>query len=376
MKKKSVSTLLLVLMLSLALGLSACHKQDAQKSGEEAARKGEGSEAGDKTGTKDDEAGTKEEPGAGKKDQDGKEGEEEDEGSEGGIEMNTVGAGINYLEARYDGTISGEVFSYKIEKEGDTFYFIYEDISLPSEEGLRTEIGREVLEELRKIYDELEIEKWNGFNKRNKDVMDGHGFSLTIGFDNGERLNASGYNYSPDHYWEFREELAGLFQPYIEELMEAEKERLISKGVSGKLNYVLANFQKPGGDQYEINLIRDEGINYNLDIHIKSLKGEFFEEGDYLYYTTLPLEALNFVGIEELIEKYDIIKWYGWDKASKDSSTSEWFQLGFEFDDGRIDAQGTEHPENYEAFRRDFLKLIAAMIEEAKANYGLEVYPQ
>lgn len=304
------------------------------------------------------------------------EGEDQNEGSEGGIAMNTAGAGIDYFEARYDGSISGEIFSYKIEKEGDKFYFTYEDISLPYEEGLRTEIGREVLDELRKIYDELEIEKWNGFHKKDKDVVDGHGFSLSIGFDNGERLSASGYNYSPYHFWEFREKLAELFLPYIEKFKEEERQKIISKGVSGKLNYVMANFMEKNGDSYEITLINNETESYNLSMRIKSKKGEFFEEGDYLYFSVLPLEAIDFDGIKELAEQYNLIEWYGWQKEAKDADKSEWFQISFEFEEGIIDAAGTDHPENYEAFRKEFLERMAKMVENAKEKYGLIKYQE
>lgn len=296
------------------------------------------------------------------------------EGSPGGIKINTEGATIEHLELTYDGTISGEFEKYKFYKEDEKFYFSFYDPELKTKEEIMIEVGQEVPDRLQELYIKSGVEKWNGFDMVDRDVVDGYGFSLTIVFSNGERLTASGRNQAPENYFAFKEGVEELFRLYIEEYKSAEIQKIIEQGVKGELNYVLVNFMEQHGHSYEISLINNNNHNYNFSVRIRENKGEFFEEGEYMYYTTLPLEAINFKGIRELVEKYELMQWHGWESSSKDYGSSEWFQLELEFDEGSISAQGTDHPENYEAFRREFLELIAEMIEIAKQKYGLEKY--
>ena len=67
------------------------------------------------------------------------------------------------------------------------------------------------LRKLDEIVERNNVKKWNGFSLSNKQVLDGHGFSLTIKMENGEYLSAHSYMAWPDNYSEFSGEVAALF---------------------------------------------------------------------------------------------------------------------------------------------------------------------
>ena len=55
------------------------------------------------------------------------------------------------------------------------------------------------------------VEKWNGFNKSDKHVLDGNRFQLTIINHEETYLEARGYEKWPTNYQEVRSELDNLF---------------------------------------------------------------------------------------------------------------------------------------------------------------------
>jgi hypothetical protein len=50
-------------------------------------------------------------------------------------------------------------------------------------------------------------------------------------------------------------------------------------------------------------------------------------------------------------------------QSADDYNNKEWFQLDWNFENGRIDAYGTAHPEHYDAFRKDFLTLLRQTVD-------------
>ena len=67
------------------------------------------------------------------------------------------------------------------------------------------------LRKLDEIVERNNVKKWNGFSLSNKNVLDGHGFSLSIKMENGEYLSAHSYMAWPDNYSEFCGEVTALF---------------------------------------------------------------------------------------------------------------------------------------------------------------------
>lgn len=289
--------------------------------------------------------------------------------------INTEGAKITKFHYRYDGSIAGLNYAYTLQKKSDNYLFTYENPLNPRLDGRQKEVDNEIIDKLHRLYDKYEIAEWNGFDKTGNMVVDGDSFSLEILFDNEEKLRAGGANASPKGYYDFRKDLDEVFKPIVDEFRELEKKEAIEKGVKGELEYVIINFYEKADTKpysYRFALNRAFETNYNFSIEIISKGGEFFEEGEYRYYANLPEEAINFKGIQDLFEKYGLIKWYGYDGLSDEPK--EAFDMYFSFEEGSVSAMGTGEPENYQAFRKEFLELMAQNIKDAIEKYGLKKY--
>ena len=63
------------------------------------------------------------------------------------------------------------------------------------------------MEELSNIIDDNNIKDWDGYDKSDKNVYDGYGFTLEVKYKSGEALSAHGYMKYPKDYDEGHEKL-------------------------------------------------------------------------------------------------------------------------------------------------------------------------
>ncbi len=73
------------------------------------------------------------------------------------------------------------------------------------------------LKRLEELLNEHRVDKWNGFDKNNKRVLDGDSFSLSIRMENGKELDARGYAVWPKNYKEVLEAVEKLFMELNEQ---------------------------------------------------------------------------------------------------------------------------------------------------------------
>lgn len=274
-------------------------------------------------------------------------------------------SGIVSFTYRYIGSIGGNSFKYEL-KDGRLIVDLMEYRDYGE---LSDKIPAGFADRLKALCDSCRIYRWNGFDKSNRLVLDGSGFSLSIRFADGKTLHADGSNSFPGGYREFRERLDALFAPEKEKLLEIARLKQIEKGVTGSPRLILACFKQKGasgGDDYHILFSKNGVRSSNFELKVKSESGEFFPRGEISYYTSLPDEMMRLDEFGEIVKKHGVINWLDFDKSSQDPNNSEWFQLSLSYDDGRINARGTEHPENYDGFRRDFLSLVADITENAR----------
>ena len=64
---------------------------------------------------------------------------------------------------------------------------------------------------------ELNISSWDGFDKSDKNVMDGNSFSFSLKCKDGTRVEAHGYMKYPKDYSKVTSELVTIFSKYIKE---------------------------------------------------------------------------------------------------------------------------------------------------------------
>jgi len=81
-----------------------------------------------------------------------------------------------------------------------------------------------VLEELGKIASKYHLDRWDGFDKNNKHVMDGNNFSLSVTLADGRSISARGSNRFPEGYSDAKQEICELFEDLIDKYANQEPE--------------------------------------------------------------------------------------------------------------------------------------------------------
>ena len=87
----------------------------------------------------------------------------------------------------------------------------------PEEEAKTYDLDQDSLNKIIEVLNKYEVRKWDGFNKSNKNVLDGDSFSFSITMMDGDSISASGYMMWPEHYRDVREELGEIFNSFIKE---------------------------------------------------------------------------------------------------------------------------------------------------------------
>ena len=84
------------------------------------------------------------------------------------------------------------------------------------EKAIKKEVSSSDIRILEDILNKYNVNKWDGFNKTDKNVLDGNSFSLNIVL-NDKSISASGYMKWPNNYGEFKKEIDMLFATFINE---------------------------------------------------------------------------------------------------------------------------------------------------------------
>ncbi|MBP5455076.1 MAG: hypothetical protein J6Y37_01075 [Paludibacteraceae bacterium] len=275
----------------------------------------------------------------------------------------------------YDGTIGRNNYRYEVKNDqSGNFQLTYSSFQYQDYGEMVAPLDDSWMLKLKNLCQAYDVKRWDGFNKSNKEVSDGSGFSFFAKFSDGSSVSAYGMNSVPDGYREFESQLNLLFQPLVDSLLEKQRQLKVAQGVQGNCRSILATFiqqGQSGRDEYHL-LIYKQGVRENnFDVKIKSCSGEFFEKGYYRYYAGLPDEALHWDKVTEIMERNKVVCWMNYDKAAPDANNSEWFQFAFGFEEGRVEAMGTLPPENYGQFRQEFLSWLCSVIKEAETKRGL-----
>lgn len=119
---------------------------------------------------------------------------------------------IKYMHFGYStGTMVNSYVYYDIDYENNAYYATIKPNNIADEDKLKIEISTEIVDKIESIFKKYEVQKWDGFNKSDQNVLDGNSFSLSIGFMNKERISASGYMMYPKNYREVANELDEIF---------------------------------------------------------------------------------------------------------------------------------------------------------------------
>ena len=121
---------------------------------------------------------------------------------------------INYFYY-YEGSFSG-AYEYEIKKTKDKF--IFKAIGLNGRKlNVEKEINENDLNKLETIINDNKIYKWNNFNEKDNQILDGSSFTLKINYENGKKIEANGYMKYPKNYDQSSKKL----QEYLQELSKS-----------------------------------------------------------------------------------------------------------------------------------------------------------
>ena len=184
---------------------------------------------------------------------------------------------VKTFEYRHIGTIGGDSHSFFVDGRNDTVTLSYEDL-LMYETGKITEpVDSTILEQLTDLCARHNIDRWDGIDEVNREVLDGSGFSLYVKYDDGKRISAHGMNAWPEGYRAFVKEMYTILEPAKEQAFESARQKKIQQGVQGPLEELYLEFHQRGesGDgDIEIALFRLKGGNRNkLNVDCRSHSG-------------------------------------------------------------------------------------------------------
>jgi hypothetical protein len=82
---------------------------------------------------------------------------------------------------------------------------------ISDEDKLKVTVNKDFSEKIKDVLVKYHVENWNGFNKNDKNVLDGDSFSISITMKNGDDIHASGYMRWPDNYKNVVNEIDNIF---------------------------------------------------------------------------------------------------------------------------------------------------------------------
>lgn len=88
----------------------------------------------------------------------------------------------------------------------------YKPYGIDIEEAKKVKVSMDTIKKVKDILLKYEVSKWDGFDKTDKNVLDGDSFSFSVLMKNGDSIHASGYMKWPKNYGDVRTELDSLFE--------------------------------------------------------------------------------------------------------------------------------------------------------------------
>ena len=107
--------------------------------------------------------------------------------------------------------------SYDLKYNNSVFIAVIKPNGVSEEEAKEVDVNNEFVNSIEELLKKFEVGKWDGFNKSDKNVLDGNSFSFNIKMDNNTSIYASGYMKYPKNYSEVKKELDRMFNNLLKE---------------------------------------------------------------------------------------------------------------------------------------------------------------
>jgi hypothetical protein len=99
-----------------------------------------------------------------------------------------------------------------LEKKDNSYQITIKKVNEPPESAITKKVTNSFAEILESILKKYNVEKWDGFNKSDPNVLDGSSFSITINMMDGNHISAHGYMMYPKDYGKVVKEIEELFE--------------------------------------------------------------------------------------------------------------------------------------------------------------------
>ena len=106
---------------------------------------------------------------------------------------------------------------YEINYQDGKYLLKIKPDKVPDEEAKEYELDDKQIKEIIDILTKYNVSSWNGFDKVNKNVLDGNSFTFKLITKNNEEIYAHGYMKWPNNYQEVKNELNNYFMNIYKE---------------------------------------------------------------------------------------------------------------------------------------------------------------
>ena len=133
------------------------------------------------------------------------------------------------------------------------------------------EVEMEIFDDIAQVIIDNRIDLWDGFSKRNSEVLDGYGFSLN--FNHGTNsVKANGYMYQPENYQAGHDALLGFLCEYAEDLS-------VTIPSPDSVNYIILSTEE---FRFDLLLRMYDGIYSQVNfISVRKKSTAIFAEWDF-----------------------------------------------------------------------------------------------
>ena len=121
---------------------------------------------------------------------------------------------ITAFSFQHGASLADECYLFKLTKDGDSVRLYAEEL-FSGGRIVDTMIEDDVLDQLGELMGTYHVDRWDGFDKNNKHVMDGSSFTLSVTLADGSTISAHGSNAFPDRYQAAKDEITDVFAAFI-----------------------------------------------------------------------------------------------------------------------------------------------------------------
>lgn len=135
-----------------------------------------------------------------------------------GIKRKVIIKNIKHLRFSYTNGYAMYAYTiYEIDYEDGKYILTIKPYGVPEEESQKEVIFKKDIKRIEKILNNYNVGSWNGFNKNDKNVLDGDSFSFSLRYDDDKEVDAYGYMRYPNNYREVKQELENIFANFYKD---------------------------------------------------------------------------------------------------------------------------------------------------------------